>query len=80
MNRTGIKGVQESIARTYSIRDVWQAASLLVGLFGSEASEYAANKTTRCLATHDLAGAATWSLIESQIDLLLTGEIDRQMS
>jgi len=62
------------------IRDAWQAASLLVGLFGSDASAYAADKSARCLATDDLAGATTWSLIESQIDLLLTDKKDRQVS
>lgn len=69
-----------SMARTHLAHDAWQAASLLIGLFGSDASNYAAEKMASCMATRDLVGATTWNLIASQIDLLLTSRTDRQVS
>jgi hypothetical protein len=60
--------------------DAWQAAALLVGLFGNDASSYAAAKMARCLTARDKAEATTWSLISSQIDLLLTTHTDRYVS
>jgi hypothetical protein len=69
-----------NIADPPKAQAAWQAASLLVGLFGREAGDYAAEKLLRCLAANDLDGATTWSLIESQIDLLLTDRIDRKVN
>jgi len=74
------KGVRMTVAGSHTLHDAWRAASLLVGLFGNDASNYAAGKLARCLAARDLAGATTWSLIQSQIEMLLTGRADRYVS
>lgn len=67
-------------AGTHMHHDAWQAASLLVGLFGIDAGSYAAEKLAVCLAARDLAGATTWSLISSQIDLLLSSRTGRHVN
>jgi len=69
-----------TVAGSHLLHDAWRAASLLVGLFGNDASNYAAEKLARCLAAHDLPGATTWSLIESQIQSLLRGRADRHVN
>ena len=68
------------MVRTPLANDAWQAASLLVGILGNDAGNYAAGRLARCMATRDLAGATTWSLIESHVDLLLTSQAKHQVS
>ena len=68
------------MVRTSLANDAWQAASLLVGIPGNDAGNYAAERLARCVATRDLAGATTWSLIESNVDLLLTSQTKHQVS
>lgn len=80
LSRMNDREARVTVAGSHTLHDAWRAASLLVGLFGNDASNYAAKKLARCLATRDLAGATTWSLIESQIELLLTGRANRHVS
>lgn len=80
VGESGEKGARTSTAGVHVIHDVWQAASLLVGLFGRDAGTYAAEKLARCVAERDLGGVTTWSLIGAQIDLLLKDYTDRQAS
>ena len=51
--------------------DIWQAASLLVGLYGEEAAPYAAARGEHHHLEGDMTGAATWSLIATEIEDLL---------
>lgn len=51
--------------------DIWQAATLLIGVYGREAMEYADTRRTEQQACGDSAGAETWTLIVSQIEHLL---------
>ncbi len=74
------KEARMMVAGSHTLHDAWRAASLLVGLLGDDAKDYAAEKFSRCMATRDLAGATTWGLIQSQIEMLLTGRTDRYVS
>ena len=51
--------------------DAWQAASLLVGLYGIDAVDYADARKAQMHDDGDLAGAQTWELIVVQINRLL---------
>ena len=51
--------------------DVWQAASLLVGLYGDEAIGYAVTRRHRHQVERDQTGKETWQLIEFQIKHLI---------
>jgi hypothetical protein len=53
--------------------DAWQAASLLVGLYGPKAVDYANGRRERVRRNGDLAAARTWDLIVSQVEHLLHG-------
>ncbi len=54
-----------------SSNDIWQAASLLIGVYGEEAVDYANGRGSALRRTGDLAAAGTWDLIASQIERLL---------
>ncbi len=54
-----------------STYDIWQAASLLVGLYGEEAAIYASARGKHHHLEGDLTGAATWGLIATEIAGLL---------
>lgn len=51
--------------------DIWQAATLLIGVYGRDAMAYADTRRTEQQACGDSAAAETWTLIVSQIEHLL---------
>jgi hypothetical protein len=51
--------------------DIWQAASLLIGLYGHEAPGYADGQRTEHQAAGDSGGTVVWDLILREIDRLL---------
>jgi hypothetical protein len=53
--------------------DIWQAATLLIGVYGRDAMEYADDRRSEQHEHGDLAAARTWHLIISQIEHLLQG-------
>ncbi len=53
--------------------DIWQAASLLIGVYGRDALEYAVQRKDDLEESGDQAGAMTWQLIQSQLEDLLCG-------
>lgn len=63
-----------------STYDVWQAASLLIGLYGTEAVDYAAQRRKDLDDRGDRTGATTWGLILSQIERVLRAAPLTQMS
>ncbi len=63
----------ESAATAPSRDDIWQAATLLVGVYGREAVEYADHRRSERQELGDEAAAQTWNLIVSQIEYLLAG-------
>ncbi len=48
--------------------DVWQAASLLIGLYGLQALGYAITRRDTLRAEGDVAGSETWNLIRFKIE------------
>jgi len=57
--------------------DIWQAASLLIGVYGRDAADYAAQRRNRLGNGEDGSGAMIWQLILSRIQALL-GEAPAQ--
>jgi hypothetical protein len=53
--------------------DIWQAASLLIGLYGHEAPGYADGQRSEHFAAGDSGGTVVWDLIMREIDRLLDG-------
>ncbi len=53
--------------------DIWQAATLLIGVYGRDAMEYADVRRSEQHENGDMAAARTWHLIISQIEHLLQG-------
>ena len=53
--------------------DVWQAANLLIGVYGRDAVAYADGRRSERQENGDLDAARTWHLIISQIEHLLHG-------
>jgi hypothetical protein len=53
--------------------DIWQAATLLIGVYGRDAMEYADCRMNERQEHGDAAAAQTWHLIISQIEHLLEG-------
>ncbi len=53
--------------------DIWQAATLLIGVYGRDAVEYADYRRGERQEHGDMAAAQTWHLIISQIEHLLQG-------
>lgn len=53
--------------------DIWQAATLLIGVYGRDAVEYADDRRNERQEHGDDAAAQTWHLIISQIEHLLQG-------
>lgn len=51
--------------------DVWQAATLLIGVYGRDAMEYADSRRSERQESGDVAAAQTWNLIATQIEHLL---------
>ena len=47
--------------------DVWQAASLLIGLYGRQALGYAIMRRDTLRAEGDVAGSETWNLIRFKV-------------
>ena len=54
-----------------SHHDIWQAAALLVGVYGSQAVDYATERETKLRQEKDFAGTKTWGRIVDQIVSLL---------
>ncbi len=48
--------------------DVWQAASLLIGLYGHQALGYAITRRDALRTEGDVAGSETWDLIRFKIE------------
>lgn len=48
--------------------DVWQAASLLIGLYGRQALGYAIMRRDTLRAEGDVAGSETWNLIRFKVE------------
>lgn len=61
----------EQAAASPSRDDIWQAATLLIGVYGREAMEYADHRRSERVEHGDEAAAQTWNLIVSQIEHLL---------
>jgi len=53
--------------------DIWQAANLLIGVYGRDAVAYADGRRSERQENGDLDAARTWHLIISQIERLLHG-------
>ncbi len=53
--------------------DIWQAATLLIGVYGRDAMEYADSRRSERQVNGDLAAAQTWNRIAGQIAHLLQG-------
>ena len=51
--------------------DIWQAASLLIGVYGCQAADYATQRRDRLADGEDRPGAMIWELIFSRIEVLL---------
>jgi hypothetical protein len=51
--------------------DIWQAATLLIGVYGREAVEYADYRRSERQEHGDLVAAQTWNLIVSEIEQLM---------
>ena len=51
--------------------DAFQAAALLVGLYGADATDYAEDRQARVRENGDWAATRTWDLIASEIERLL---------
>jgi hypothetical protein len=51
--------------------DAWQAASLLVGLYGNSAADYANDRRTRERQSGDWMATRTWDLIVTEIERML---------
>ena len=51
--------------------DIWQAATLLIGVYGRDAVEYAGDRRSERQEHGDNAAVQTWHLIIWQIDHLL---------
>ena len=51
--------------------DIWQAATLLIGVYGREAMEYADGRRSERQESGDATAAQTWNLIVSEIEHLL---------
>lgn len=56
---------------TPSRDDIWQAATLLIGVYGRDAMDYADCRRSERQKIGDMAAARTWNLIASQIEHLL---------
>lgn len=54
-----------------SLYDAWQAAALLIGLYGSDAVDYADARKSEMRETGDVEATRTWDLIGAQILRLL---------
>ena len=51
--------------------DIWQAATLLIGVYGREAAAYADERRNERQDNGDQVAAETWTLIVAQIEQLL---------
>ena len=60
--------------------DVWQAASLLIGVHGRDAVEYAVQRINHLDDRGDRMGVTTWALILTQIEDLLRGSPPSRMN
>jgi len=54
-----------------SREDIWQAATLLIGVYGREAAAYADGRRSERQEYGDHTAARTWHLIASEIEHLL---------
>ena len=63
------QGVDDLCAPSH--HDIWQAAALLVGVYGSQAVDYATERKNRLHRENDFAGTKTWGRIVDQIVSLL---------
>ncbi len=57
--------------RQPSNADIWQAASLLIGVYGRQAADYARQRRDRLADGEDGPGAMVWELILSRIEGLV---------
>ncbi len=51
--------------------DIWQAATLLIGVYGRDAAAYADHRRSERQEHGDLNAARTWNLIASEIEQLM---------
>ena len=51
--------------------DIWQAASLLIGVYGGKAGDYAGEQRDRLDDLGDRSGAMVWQRIQARIEALL---------
>lgn len=63
--------IEDPPAQGPSRDDIWQAATLLIGVYGRDAVEYADFRRSERQELGDAAAAQTWHLIVSQIENLL---------
>ena len=67
----GHKILEFDASRRPTSYDVWQAASLLVGLLGADAVSYAGGRYSATSETDDPDVAKTWQRISGEVDHLL---------
>jgi len=54
-----------------SSNDIWQAATLLIGVYGRDAVAYADHRRSERQEDGDIAAAQTWNLIVAEIEQLM---------
>ena len=54
-----------------SSNDIWQAATLLIGVYGRDAVAYADHRRSERQEHGDLVAAQTWNLIVAEIEQLM---------
>ena len=54
-----------------ALHDIWQAATLLIGVYGRDAANYADGRRTEQEQIGDSDAARTWTLIASEIEHLM---------
>ena len=65
------RSVCKSGADLPSRDDIWQAATLLIGVYGREAVHYADGRRSEQEEIGDSDAARTWNLIASEIEQLM---------
>ncbi len=68
---TGYLAKPTTTQRKTTTYDAWQSASLLVGLYGTNAADYANDRRRRVRQSGDWVATRTWDLIVSEIEHLL---------
>ena len=65
------RNFERSEDRGPSNDDIWQAATLLIGVYGRDAVTYADHRRSERESIGDADAAQTWNLIASEIEQLM---------